>query len=473
LEFLRETLALRPKSFLLLYVLFAIILLSGGCSSIGKITNAPVQQLPAMEKRYSFTTHVMQHGLGDVLFILAFSGGGTRAAALSYGVLEELGSTYYIQDGRRLRLLDEVDRINSVSGGSFTAAYYGLFGDEIFEKFKDDFLYRDVEGELTGRIFDFFHLLGRQFNSVSRTEDAVSIYDQKIFRGKTFADLQRSGGPFILINTTDLNSHDQFVFSQNYFDFLCSDLSQFGVARAVAASSAVPVLFEPILIENHRDCHFQKPVWLTRAEQKALEKNDLRLQELIKTFDFYLDPDSPPYITLVDGGITDNLGLRVVLNNIMLFEGTEEPNKLMQQSTPIKHVVVLVVNASTTTDTDIGKSTVMPSFADILNAVTDIQLHRYNLESKSVMKDELKEWTRSVSGPDSTITPYFIELSVDDVKNSKARLFFNEIPTSLTLEKEQVDKIIDTARHLLRQDPEYQRLLQNLATLPLSRPGRP
>jgi NTE family protein len=462
LEFLGEMLALMPKPFHLLHLLLAIALLSGGCSSIAKITNVPVQQLPDVTQRYSFTNHVMQNGMGEVLFILAFSGGGTRAAALSYGVLEELGNTYYEQNGRRLRLLDEVDRINSVSGGSFTAAYYGLFGDEIFEKFKNDFLYKDVEGELTDRIFNFFHLIGRQYHAVSRTEDAVNIYDQTIFRGNTFADLQRSVGPFILINTTDLNSHAQFVFSQNYFDFLCSDLSQFQVARAVAASSAVPVLFEPILIERHQGCNFQKPDWLSRAEQKALQEDDLRLQELVKSMDFYLDPASPPYATLVDGGVTDNLGLRAILSNIMLYEGTEELNNLLQLGPPIKHVVVLVVNASTTGVTGIGKSTEMPSISDILTAVTDIQLHRYNLESNSLLKDELKEWTRTVSGVDGMIQPYFIELSVEDVKNSQRQLFFNKIPTSFFLEKEQVDTVIDTAKHLLRQDPEYKKLLQNL-----------
>ena len=422
----------------------------------------PVQQLPDATQRYSFVNHVNQNGMGEILFILAFSGGGSRASALSYGVLEELGSTYYEQDGRQFRLLDEVDRINSVSGGSFTAAYYGLFGDEIFEKFKDDFLYKDIEGELTRRIFNPFHLLGRQFNEVSRTEDAVRLYDEEIFRGKTFADLQRSDRPFILINATDLNSHDQFVFSQNYFDFLCTDLSQFQVARAVAASSAVPVLFDPILIENHQDCNFKKPAWLSRAEQKALQENDLRLQNVVKSMEFYLDPANPPYATLVDGGVTDNLGLRAILSNIMLFEGTEELNKILQHSPALKHVVVLVVNASTTGVTDIGKSTEMPSLSDILTAVTDIQLHRYNLESNSLLRKELKEWTRTVSGLDGMIQPYFIEIGVEDVKNSNVRLFFNEIPTSFSLEKEQVDTIIDTAKRVLRQNPEYQKLLQNM-----------
>ena len=62
------------------------------------------------------------------MLILAFSGGGTRAAAFAYGVLEELAATPVVLGGRPRRLLDEVDLISAVSGGSFTAAYYGLYG---------------------------------------------------------------------------------------------------------------------------------------------------------------------------------------------------------------------------------------------------------------------------------------------------------------------------------------------------------
>ena len=57
---------------------------------------------------------------------VAFSGGGTRAAAFSYGVLEKLRDTWLVINGEETRLLDEIDVISSVSGGSFTAAYYGL-----------------------------------------------------------------------------------------------------------------------------------------------------------------------------------------------------------------------------------------------------------------------------------------------------------------------------------------------------------
>jgi len=447
-----------------IFICIIIALLSGGCTSIGKITNLPVEQLPDEGQGYTFQNYAMKHGLGDVFFIVAFSGGGTRAAALSYGVLEELKNTYYEYEGQQLRLLDEVDRINGVSGGSFTAAYYGLHGDQIFDGFKNDFLYRDVEGEIGDRIFNVFHFIGRKYSSVSRTEDAIDIYDQQIFKGKTFADFMESDNPFILINTTDLTSRDQFIFTQDFFDFLCSDLSKFKVARAVAASSAVPILFEPIVLENHKDCNFQKPSWLERAENIALQDNNLRLNELVESLEFLIDPASPPFLNLVDGGVTDNLGLRAILSNLMLYEGTGKIEGLIKKSNP-KHVVVLVVNASTTTVTDIGKSAEMASFVDVLNAVTDIQLHRYNLETNSLLKHELIKWTKALAEADIPMEPYFIELSIDDAKNPEVNLFFNQIPTSFTLEKEQVDKIINTAKGLLQQNPEYKRLLQNLGAI--------
>ena len=76
------------------------------------------------------------------LVLLAFSGGGTRAAALSYGVLEELRRTPISntgQPGISHTLLDEVDLVAGVSGGSFTALAYALYGDRLFTEFESRF----------------------------------------------------------------------------------------------------------------------------------------------------------------------------------------------------------------------------------------------------------------------------------------------------------------------------------------------
>src|SRR5215813_15167988 len=91
-------------------------------------------------------------GNTDSLFVcLSFSGGGTRAAALAYGVMKALRDTAIVWNNRTTTLLAEVDCISSVSGGSFTAAYYALFRDELFEHFERDFLKRNITNTLIWR----------------------------------------------------------------------------------------------------------------------------------------------------------------------------------------------------------------------------------------------------------------------------------------------------------------------------------
>src|SRR5205814_293529 len=83
---------------------------------------------------------------------LASCGGGTRAAAFSFGVLEALRDIQLEgARGRKGRLLDEVDIITGVSGGSFTALAYGLYGDKLFDDYEQRFLKRNVQGELIKR----------------------------------------------------------------------------------------------------------------------------------------------------------------------------------------------------------------------------------------------------------------------------------------------------------------------------------
>ena len=206
----------------------------------------------------------LEHSAGSrsdqLLLILAFSGGGTRAAAFAYGILEELAATPVVLGGQSRRLLDEVDLISSVSGGSFTAAYYGLYGDRIFRDFETDFLRRPVERELFVQLlrpYNWVRLASPYFN---RSRLTAEYYDEHLFRDATFADLERHHGPEILINATDLSTGSRFAFNRFFFDPICSDLSRYHVAQAVTASSAVPVLLTPVTLENRAGtCGYQVP----------------------------------------------------------------------------------------------------------------------------------------------------------------------------------------------------------------------
>ena len=87
----------------------------------------------------------------EALVLLAFSGGGTRAAALSYGVLAELRRTRINVKGHAHTMRDEVDMVAGVSGGSFTALAHALYGDRLFDAYEARFLKRDVQGERIAR----------------------------------------------------------------------------------------------------------------------------------------------------------------------------------------------------------------------------------------------------------------------------------------------------------------------------------
>ena len=105
----------------LLAVVVGLLLLSG-CASYGVIDNTELTAESSAQP-YSIKEIYGRGGSGDIGLTLAFSGGGTRAAALAYGVLEELRDTTVMIDGQPRRLLDEIDTISSVSGGSFSSAY--------------------------------------------------------------------------------------------------------------------------------------------------------------------------------------------------------------------------------------------------------------------------------------------------------------------------------------------------------------
>jgi NTE family protein len=431
------------------------LLLIAGCSSYGEIDNAPIPP-EGVQDPYSFNTRSRQHPADDqVAFFVSFSGGGTRAAALAYGVLQELRDAQLTLSGQPRSLLDEVDTISAVSGGSFTAAYYGLFGDRIFDDFEQVFLKRDIEGYLIAQLFN--PLTWLQFKQ--RTDLTAEFYDRKVFEGARYADMRRGSAPLILINASDLAQGQRFAFTQEYFNLLCSDLSSYPVARAVTASSAVPLLFQPVVLENYDTCTHSPEPWLLAAQRRSRDNPQLFLavEGLLSLF----DKQERPYVHLVDGGITDNLGLRALTEMVDII-GDSRRFMAAIERTPPEHMVILTVNAATSVNDGIDKTRASPSLRQTIGAVTDAQLHRYNAATLSLVTRELKHWAEDLSTPSRPVTPYFIQVSFNEVATPEIRRFLNRIPTSFSLSDEQVDRLIETGRRLLRKNPEFQRLIANL-----------
>ena len=435
----------------LVFMLLILFLLSA-CSTYGEIRNDPIKGR-FVRKNYSLKSFHQKFSDSDSFVILSFSGGGTRAAALAYGVLEELRDTFFISDGKQSRLLDDVDVISSVSGGSFTAAYYGLYGNGIFNDFKRVFLYHHIEQQLLKRFLNPFILISPQ----GRTEAAIDYYQRTIFKYATFEDMMRPNAPLVIINASDLGAGVRFSFTQDYFDLLCSNLSTFPVARAVTASSAVPILFNPVVVKNYSKC--------TKIPNQSLVKkgmkDNLGLQMILKGLRSYSDKKRRKFIHFVDGGITDNLGLRSIYDILEVAGGARSLMKRLKLRTP-KRIVLISVDASTDPMLLMENTNRRPSISETIGAMSNVQLHRYNIATVELLKDKLQQWSKQLSTPQNQVKPYFIKFGFKDLKSAEERKFFNTIPTSFSLSHEQVDRLIEAGRQLIRAHSGYQLLLKDL-----------
>lgn len=149
-----------------------------------------------------------------MLLILSFLGGGTRAASLAYGVLQVLEKTMVGIDGEEKSLLDEVDIITSVSGGSYTAAYYGLFGRQIFTDYESVFLKRNFQSDLYRLIHGPWNWPAPGSSNFDRSDLIANHLSSKLFRGSTIDDMRRKDMPFIMINASQIGFAAQIAFEQ-------------------------------------------------------------------------------------------------------------------------------------------------------------------------------------------------------------------------------------------------------------------
>jgi len=456
------------------FLLFLIILLQG-CSA-----HYPVnEQLETVDFDSSLRfTSAAEHASGrsDELTVgLAFSGGGTRASALSYGVLEALRDDNIHVSGKERSLLDEVDVISSVSGGSFTAAYYGLFGDRIFEDFEEKFLTANVQGHLKGDLFKPWVWMTIGSPNYGRSELAADYYDEILFENKTYADIAARGGPLIQINASEFTLGMQFTFTQNQFDILCSDLSAFPVSRAVAASSAVPGLFSDVTIDNYAgSCGYEMPAW----GKTALNDPDTtsRRYYLARKYAQYLDSEKLPYIHLFDGGLTDNLGIQPFQRHLAFADGDSWKFFKAMKRENTDHVLFIVVNAQ---PGQMRKYSLVGSnipLFDTIAGVSAIPLNEYTFVSLSDLRTTMEKLTKQIikdrcaerrnKGEDTKgcddFKSHLVVVDFDNVKDDEKREFLKEIPTSFSLTPEQVTALRQAGKQLLQESPEYQQFLKDM-----------
>ena len=182
---------------------------------------------------------------------LTFSGGGTRAAAFSYGVLNEI-RTHASPDAqgpgvaarsRRLR----VRRVRRLGAGRLLRAEEARGARR---------LPREVPAAQCGggarRPSVNIVNISRARRRHQRLQQVLALARRQPVRRR---DLRRylrgSARPRIWINASDIYNRTPFVFGEARSSRCAAICSSYPVADAVAASAAVPVVFAPVVIETY------------------------------------------------------------------------------------------------------------------------------------------------------------------------------------------------------------------------------
>ncbi len=358
-----------------------------GCASVHNIpVNVPLAEgaseaLPALD---------MPTTGEDLLVGLAFSGGGTRAAAFAFGVLQEMDQ---IQTPRhRGSMLDTIDFVSGVSGGSVTAAYFGLRKRDALVDFRERFLIRNAEENIQTTLS--LDTIGRAFTGgINESTGFTKWLDANLFGGATYGQLISGGRPYVWINASDIYNRVPFIFAPTTFSAICSDLARYPISSAVAASAAVPLAFAPAVVQAFPgQCDAAIPGWIQRA---AVDKNaSPMLSSYSKAVMRYRD-GKVPFIKLLDGGLVDNYGLSgftVARESSPTPYGPLDP----QRAAKLRRAMFLVVDAKTGISGDWVRTLDGPSGVDLIKAAVDTTIDASVGASYAAFDRAVADWQASL-----------------------------------------------------------------------------
>jgi predicted acylesterase/phospholipase RssA len=329
-----------------------LMLLMTGCFSA-------VERLPALSSTPVFAP--LPEPDPRMLVGLAISGGGSRAATFAAGVLEALGELKIKDRAGEGSLLERVQYISSVSGGSLATAYYaalkppkaepvlGVQGlSPAYQKFFSAYkkaMQENFEWPAALRQV----LLFRAFNPTKGAYSLSEVWDDKFFNEMTFAALyerERKGdSPRVILNGTLYNSGLRFMlttlspadfdydfvgpFIENLKARLGNEINPTGLAIIVSNLETAKKHFLPRTFEqigaNHRELRLSLGV-----------ASSASFPPVVGPVTYSVD-GNPPYQHVGDGGLFDNLGTESLATLFL---------KKIPKENPKKRGMIIVVDAA-------------------------------------------------------------------------------------------------------------------------------
>ena len=412
----------------------------------------------------------------ELMVGLSFSGGGTRAAAFAHGALLELDRTQVPSRAGPTSLVDRLDFVSGVSGGSITAAYFGLKKREALADFREKFLLRDAEESISTRMSVVN--LGRALSGgVNDSDQFARWLDANLFAGATFREFRAERRPRIWINASDIYNRTPFVFGRAAFAAICSDLSSYPIAEAVAASAAVPLVFTPVVLKAYPEqCPNVLPDWIERARRDPIAPPMLRaFSEGIARY----KSGSMKYVKLMDGGLVDNYGLSG-FTIARLSSNTAYGPMTPHQAVKLRRVLFLVVDAGRGPSGDWVQTVEGPGGVDLAMAAVDTTIDASVRASFTAFDRTMSEWQNTLVrwrcglsaaerakygvGPNWNCRDlkFFLgRIGFEQLGDERSREL-NAVPTRFKLPASSVDALIAAGGDALRGHPTYRAFLQSL-----------
>jgi NTE family protein len=193
------------------------------------------------------------------------------------------------------------------------------------------------------------------------------------------------------------------------------------------------------------------------------------------------DGENRPYLHIVDGGVSDNLGLRGMLEAFEQLEASPTFQREMRFS-ELRHVVVIAVNSRSAPATDWDRKPAPPSVVSQVIQASSVPIDRFSFDSVEVLRGMAARWAdrrelaiarRLDAGQSRTeaeasvpkITFDAIDVSFDAIEDPSERREFMEMPTTFSLPAESIDRLRELGGRLLRNSRPYRTLLERIAEI--------
>lgn len=450
----------------------AVLVMLGGCAGI---RNEPANQAVSDVTAAAAVGHDDLSHPDDLLVGVSFSGGGTRAAAFSFGALAEIERTRVTSRGSTVSLFDRLDFVSGVSGGSVTAAYYGLKKRAALDDFREKFLLRDAEESIIG--VSLLSVSRAMAGGINDSTHFPRWLDDNLFHGATLGEFRESRRPRIWINASDIYNRTPFVFGATEFRAICSDLGSYPISQAVGASAAVPVVFAPVVIKTFpKACDSKLPEWIERAHRNP--NAPPMLKAFADAIVRYHSGDMP-YIKLLDGGLVDNFGI-AGFTIARLSSDTPYGPLTAKQAVALRRALFLIIDAGRGPAGDWIKTVEGPGGADLIMAAADTAVDAGVRAGFTAFESTNAEWQAALvrwrcglsaaerqrlgvpPGWKCRDLKFFVgRVNFDQLGGDRAARL-NAIATRFKLPQEEVDALIAAGADSLRGNAVYNAFIASL-----------